>query len=118
MSAQCPEQHLKSVLAATRAIAFLGTPHHGSGLAGWAERQSRSIGLIKQTNPEIVTVLQRESEVLSRIQHSFHTIVRARNAETSRPFEITCFYEELPLPGIGVVRAVSSQKWFLLTFYR
>ncbi|KAH8756033.1 hypothetical protein F5883DRAFT_359130, partial [Diaporthe sp. PMI_573] len=36
------------------------------------------------------------------IQDSFHTMVKARATEGS-PVKITCFYEELPLPGIGLV---------------
>lgn len=64
---------------------------------------AKSIGLIKQTNPQILQVLRSDSEVLARIQDSFHAMVRARNQEGIRPIEITCFYEELPLPGIGSV---------------
>jgi pimeloyl-ACP methyl ester carboxylesterase len=87
-SRQRPEKHLQNILQSTRAIAFLGTPHHAAGLARWAELSSRYIGVIKQTNTEIVAVLRRESELLARIQDSFH---------------ITCFFEELPLPGVGQV---------------
>jgi hypothetical protein len=82
---------------------FLGTPHHGSGLAYWAERLAKAIGVLKQTNTEILGVLKSESEVLERVQSSFHTMIRARNQKGLAPIEITCFYEELPLPGIGVV---------------
>jgi protein SERAC1 len=64
---------------------------------------AKSIGLIKQTNPDILQVLKSNSEVLARIQDSFHTMVRARNQDGVRPIEITCFFEELPLPGIGPV---------------
>ena len=64
---------------------------------------AKSIGLIKQTNPQILQVLRSDSEVLARIQDSFHVMVRARNQERIRPIEITCFYEELPLPGVGSV---------------
>lgn len=81
----------------------MGTPHHGAGLAQWAELLSRSIGVIKQTNTEIVTVLRRESEVLARIQDSFHTIAMARSGEGLQPIQISCLYEELPLPGVGQV---------------
>ncbi|GAB1315441.1 hypothetical protein MFIFM68171_05651 [Madurella fahalii] len=98
-----PEPHLQGIVASTRGIAFLGTPHHGAGLARLAELLSRSIGLIHQTNTEIVAVLRRESEVLARIQDSFDTMVMARNQGDVQPIEISCFYEELPLPGIGQV---------------
>ena len=85
---------------------FLGTPHHGSGLAQWAERLAKTIGVLKQTNPHILEVLESDSEVLARVQDGFHTMVRSRNLERLQPIEITCFYEELPLVGIGIVRKV------------
>ncbi|KAK4233072.1 hypothetical protein C8A03DRAFT_39245 [Achaetomium macrosporum] len=96
------EPYLHNVHRLTRGIAFLGTPHHGSGLARWAELLSRSIGIIKQTNTQIVEVLKRDSEVLARIQDGFHTMVLAR-ARGGQPIKISCFFEELPLPGIGQV---------------
>jgi hypothetical protein len=100
---QRPERHLHKILRHTRGIIFLGTPHHGSGLALWAECLSKVIGLLKQTNPDILSVLQADSEVLARIQDSFHTMIRARNQDGLLPIEITCFFEEIPLPGVGLV---------------
>lgn len=100
---QRPEAHIKRVLDCCRGIVFLGTPHHGSGLAHWAESLAKAIGVLKQTNAEILAVLKSDSEVLERIQGSFHTMIRARNQNMLAPIEITCFYEELPLPGIGTV---------------
>ncbi|KAK4246934.1 hypothetical protein C7999DRAFT_41647 [Corynascus novoguineensis] len=102
-SRQRPERHLQNILQSTRGIAFLGTPHHGSGLARWAELLSPHIGLFKQTDTEIVAVLQRESEVLAQIQEGFHTMVIARGDDGQGKIEITCFFEELPLRGIGQV---------------
>ena len=61
------------------------------------------IGTVKQTNPDIVEVLRRDSEVLARIQDGFHTMVMARNKEGLPPIHISCFYEELPLPAVGLV---------------
>ncbi|KAL2195759.1 hypothetical protein P885DRAFT_70379 [Corynascus similis CBS 632.67] len=89
-SRQRPERHLQNILQSTRGIAFLGTPHHGSGLARWAELVSRHIGLFKQTNTEIVA-------------DGFHTMVITRGDAGQGKIEITCFFEELPLRGIGQV---------------
>ncbi|KAK1765234.1 hypothetical protein QBC33DRAFT_495970 [Phialemonium atrogriseum] len=97
------EPHLQSIIQQTLGIAFLGTPHRGAGLARWAEMMSRTIGMMKQTNAEIVQILRRDSEVLARIQDSFHGMVMARNQYGLPPIEITCFYEELPMPVIGLV---------------
>ncbi|CAG8069610.1 unnamed protein product [Penicillium nalgiovense] len=102
-SNQRPEPHLRNILHYTRGIVFLGTPHHGSGLARWAETLSQSVGLIKKTNSKIIGVLKRDSEVLARIQDGFHTMVKSRSAQGLPPIQITCFYEELPLPGVGLV---------------
>jgi hypothetical protein len=104
-----PEPHLQAVVRSARAIMFLGTPHHGSGLAGCAVILAQFLGSVKQTNSEIVEVLRRESEVLARIQDSFHTMVKARDAEGMPPIDIGCFYEELPLPGVGLVGRVSPE---------
>lgn len=60
-------------------------------------------GIFKQTNPQIVKVLESESEVLARIQTDFHNLCKARAKNNDQAIEITCFYEELPLPGIGIV---------------
>ncbi|RDW67886.1 hypothetical protein BP6252_09282 [Coleophoma cylindrospora] len=99
---QRPEPHLQNILEYTYGIIFLGTPHHGAGLAKWAEILANTLGLLKQTNPQILAVLESDSEVLARVQDGFHTMIRARNQE-GRLIEITCFYEELPLPSVGVV---------------
>ena len=82
---------------------FLGTPHYGAGLARWAESLAKVIGVLKQTNPEILAVLKSNSEVLERVQHGFHTIIRSRGQDGLPPIKITCFFEELPLPGVGTV---------------
>jgi hypothetical protein len=87
---------------------FLGTPHHGSGLAQWAERLAKTIGVLKQTNSQILKVLESDSEILARVQDEFHTMIRSRNLERLQPIEITCFYEELPLVGVGIVSKVLS----------
>jgi hypothetical protein len=67
---------------------------------------AKMIGLLKQTNAQILAVLESDSEVLARVQEGFHTMVRSRNQEMLQPIEITCFYEELPLPGVGVVSQI------------
>jgi hypothetical protein len=103
MAQQRPERHLKKILQCTHGIVFLGTPHHGYGLAHWAESLAKAIGVLKQTNTEIVAVLKSDSEVLERVQHGFHTMIRSRGQDKFPPIEITCFYEELPLLGIGTV---------------
>ena len=100
------EKHLQKILPCTRGILFLGTPHGGSGLATWAELLAKSVGLVKQANPQILEVLKSDSEVLARIQKEFHSMVRARANNHDSSIAITCFYEQLPLPGIGEVSTI------------
>ncbi|KAK1452670.1 hypothetical protein CCUS01_10711 [Colletotrichum cuscutae] len=95
--------HFREVFNSTRGILFLGTPHHGSAVAVWAERLAKSLGVLKKTNTEILGVLKPESEVLAEIQDNFHNITQSQSTAGVRAIQITCFYEELPLPGVGLV---------------
>lgn len=108
ISQQRTEEHLRNIVRSTHGIVFLGTPHHGAGLARWAEIFASFLGHIKQTNPRIVEVLKRDSEVLARIQDSFHTMIMARTND-GQPIQITCFYEQLPLEGLGLVMGNPSR---------
>jgi len=58
---------------------------------------------VKQTNSKIIEVPRRDSEVLARIQDGFHTMIKARGTESLPQIEISCFYKELPLLGVGLV---------------
>ena len=105
VSKNSAEKHMNAIFSCTRGIIFLGTPHGGSGLAEWGKGLACSIGFIKQANSDILEVLKTESEILDRIQSDFHNSIRTR-ADLAQPIDITCFFEELPLPGIGTVRVV------------
>lgn len=72
-------------------------------MASYAEMLVKSIGIFKQTNPDILSVLGLESEVLANIQRDFSSLRQARVQEGKPPIEITCFYEELPVRGLGQV---------------
>ena len=43
------------------------------------------IGLLKQTNTQILEVLESDSEILARVQDSLHTMVRSRSQERLQP---------------------------------
>jgi hypothetical protein len=58
---------------------------------------ARAIQAHHVTNPDIVSLLKRDSEVLARIQSAFQPLARLRN------MKITCFFEELVTPGVGMV---------------
>ncbi|KAK3387397.1 sesB-related regulatory protein [Podospora didyma] len=102
-SRSSPEERLKKIFECTSGILFLGTPHSGASLATVAQRLVPVLGLFtSKPNLRIVKVLQRDSEVLARIQDDFYALLQSRNKGRTR-LEVTCFYEELPYPGIGNV---------------
>jgi pimeloyl-ACP methyl ester carboxylesterase len=102
-------KHIEQILESTRAIAFLGTPHGGSGLAAWAERSVRFLGIFKQANPDILTLLRPNSEVLSRVHDDFLRMIRPRtDGIKQHMIMVTCFYEALPMPCIGFVVRMGS----------
>lgn len=63
---------------------------------------------MKQINVDIVQVLRTDSEVLARIKEDFHALLRRRIEAGKRRIDITCFYEELPLPGVGEVSIAAT----------
>ena len=71
----------------------------------WARGLALSLGLMKQTNPEILETLRASSELLYRIQTAFHNMIREQNSKEEEQINITCFFEELPLRGFSVVSA-------------
>ena len=94
------EPHLNQVERNTIGIVFLGVPHCGSDLEAWATIGRRMVGMLKRTNSDILDVLNPDSEMLHLVENNFHTILRQRK---NNPIEITGFYEELPVKGIGEV---------------
>lgn len=97
------QDHLKSVLESTFAIAFMGTPHMGSTKAEGARILSQLSSVLRQTNKNILAVLEPGSEVLANVQQEFHTMLEDRSRNQGSRIEIHCFYEEVPMLGIGEV---------------
>ncbi|KAI9774064.1 MAG: hypothetical protein M1840_005157 [Geoglossum simile] len=110
------QAHLKSLLESTLAIAFMGTPHMGSTKAEWASILSQLSSVLRQTNRNILSVLEPGSEVLANVQQEFHTMLDDRSRNQGSRVEIHCFYEEVAVPGIGdvclnlVVRALKEAR--------
>lgn len=104
LSEQAVETRLQQLHVNTTGLAFLGTPHRGSGLAPFAAGVAQILKAArKRVNIEILSVLQRDSEVLADIDASFSLWLRKRRDRV----EVTCFSEEHPLPGIGLVRTLA-----------
>jgi hypothetical protein len=97
-----PEIHLRDVFQHTVGIIFMGTPHRGSWMADWMRIPASSLGVFKSTNKSLLQVLETDDQLLESIQVKFWSMVREQR-ESGRRLEITCFFEELPLPVVGQV---------------
>jgi hypothetical protein len=95
--------HIRDIYDSTIAIAFLGTPHRGANLANWAAWLGRYTNMLKKTNQDIINLLKPQSEVHDRINQDFHKMLSLQSQRERRPLEIICFFEELPVMGIGEV---------------
>lgn len=93
LSRSSPEAYRQKLETFTVGLAFMGTPHFGTKKATWAGYLASLASTVKSMNPDIVKVLDRDSEVLSVIQKKFHEILRLRPDN----IDITCFYETIPL---------------------
>ncbi|KAK4450166.1 Alpha/Beta hydrolase protein [Podospora aff. communis PSN243] len=102
-SRNSPEAHLQKVYDSTAGVCFLGTPHCGSTLANWGTVFGQIANTVKKINTDLLRVLEPESEVLARIQGDFHAMLRSRSDQGRPPLSITCFFEELPVKGVGEI---------------
>jgi hypothetical protein len=115
LSRDSSEPHVENVYKATFGVAFLGTPHRGSGLAFWADIGAKFLSAIKRTNRPLLQVLKERSETLDGIQRRFHDMIHKRSEPSYReqqnllyPIKIHCFFETLALKVVG--RVVEPQS--------
>lgn len=80
----------------------MGTPHKGSWMANWARIPAGAFGLVKSANKSLLKVLETDDQLLEAIQVDFLSMVRELQ-ENGRRVEVTCFFEELPLPVAGKI---------------
>lgn len=52
---------------------------------------------------DVVNVLKPGSEMLADLQQEFHTMLDARRKDGRTAIELFCFFEELPVSGVGMV---------------
>ncbi|KAJ5794517.1 alpha/beta-hydrolase [Penicillium paradoxum] len=102
LSRNNPDSHLRDIFQSTKGIIFMGTPHKGSWIADWAKIPARSLGIVKSTNTSLLAVLETETQLLESLQVEFWGMVRELR-ESGRFLEVTSFFEELPLPIVGLV---------------
>ncbi len=101
------EPRLRDIFEHVKGIAFLGTPHRGSWLVGWAKIPASTIGLLKSTNESLLDILETDNQLLESIQVDFSHMIRGLLAR-GRRLDVTCFFEELPMPVVGKVVSKES----------
>ena len=102
LSQNSAEPHLQGLFTSVRGVMFMGTPHRGSWMAEWAKIPASALSYLGPTNTSLLEVLETDSQYLESVQIRFWTMVRQLR-ESQRQFEVTCFFEELPLPIAGIV---------------
>lgn len=102
-SRSAAERHPRQIEQYTAGIVFLGVPHCGSDLAAWASIGTRMVSILRRANKDIVDVLKPGSEILRLVEKGFRSILSLRQDEGSK-ISVVCFYEELPVIGVGEVR--------------
>lgn len=107
LSRNNPEAHLRDLFDCLRGIIFMGTPHKGAWITDWAMIPATALGLVKSTNKSLLQVLGTNNQFLESIQLGFWSMVRELR-EAGRCLDITCFFEELPIPGIGKIVSKES----------
>ncbi len=79
-------------------------------MADWTKIPASALGFVKSTNTMLLDVLQRDNQLLESIQVDFLAMVRQLREE-GRGLEVTCFFEELPLGGVGKVVSKESASF-------
>jgi hypothetical protein len=107
LSRNNPEAHLCGIFDCVKGVIFMATPHKGSWMADWAKIPASAVGLVKSANKSLLGILETDDQLLESIQLEFWSMVRGLR-EGGRGFEVTCFFEELPLPVVGKVVSKES----------
>ena len=111
LSKNSHEAHYQHIESLTVGAAFFGTPMLGADLAAWASIGTALSSILKQTNRDIVGILEPNSSMAESIRLDITNLVAIR-AHTQNPIKIACFYECLPVPGYGkVVVNNKSATW-------
>ena len=105
------EARYQGIESLTVGAAFFGTPMLGADLAAWASIGTALSSILKQTNRDIVGILQPDSSMAESIHLDITNLVATR-VHTKNPIHIACFYECLPVSVYGkVVVDHKSATW-------
>ena len=114
-SRSAAEIFLRQIEKYTTGIAFLGVPHFGADLAAWGRFGTSMVNVLRRANQDIVAVLEPGSEILRVTEKTFRNNLSIRKDE-AREISITCFYEELPVFGVGEVRILIHDAVLVLIY--
>lgn len=73
-------------------------------MARWASIPVNALGAVKSRNQKLLDILHTNSELLESLQGDFLAMIREKGAH----MHVACFYEELPLPFVGLVVSKDS----------
>ncbi|MCJ1384068.1 hypothetical protein MMC17_007184 [Xylographa soralifera] len=104
------EPHLRRIAESTMGMMFFGTPHLGADLAVWAKAGIELANLLRKNNSNIVGVLEPSSEMLADIRDGLGELFRIRY-ESRDSLLIACFWEALPVTGVGEIVSRQSAIW-------
>ena len=91
------------IFLSTYGVVFLGTPHRGSSQAGMGILAANICkAMLQNTNTSILRSLEQDSETLERIREAFERTI------TREKVKVYSFVEEIPMAGIGMVRALAA----------
>ncbi|KIX08072.1 uncharacterized protein Z518_02727 [Rhinocladiella mackenziei CBS 650.93] len=107
LSRNNPEMRLKKIFDRIKGVIFMGTPHTGNWMADWAKLPASALGILKSTNTTLLKILETDDQLIESIQVGFLAMIRDLR-ENNRRLEVTCFFEELPLPVVG--KGVSKES--------
>ncbi|KLU83540.1 hypothetical protein MAPG_02597 [Magnaporthiopsis poae ATCC 64411] len=101
-SRRSPEAPFRRIFERAKGIVFMGTPHKGAWTAGWAKIPASALGVARGIKESLLDILETDNEALESLHQRFSSMVRELQLDGRNP-RITCFFEELPLPGIDNV---------------
>ncbi|CAN9319219.1 unnamed protein product [Alternaria alternata] len=73
----------------------------GADKARWLNTLMKVNNVLNKSNRDIVALLEPSSEMLANLQREFHTMLEKRREKEGKRVKLYCFYEELPVRGIG-----------------
>jgi protein SERAC1 len=101
LSRDDPEGLLQNIFNSVHGVAFMGTPHRGRWMSDWARIPPAALGLATPEYTSLFSVLETDEEQLNAIQSRFSAMIE-EPACVGR-IVVACFYEELPVPGVGFI---------------